>query len=262
MSALCALKIERWSAWSPGLITEEQIRDWARGDSLLSNELEKPAAKFLPPATRRRCSAASRAALVVAQACTYQETDKEIPSIFASRRGEAETTLNILQSLARKEPVSPNKFSLSVHNTASGLFSIVNGNRAPSTALAASGDEFFSLLFEALVSLESSEEETPQVLCVLSDPPLPEPFLTDDGHYPMFAIALLLSKATGENDFHNLHLRKSIDNSDGAPATPEAVLRWLAIPQHAALNPLSSIPYQATRLKGDIFDVFCSTEDL
>src|SRR3546814_19479787 len=57
--------------------------------------------------------------------------------IFCSRYGEYARAFEILNSMAEGEPVSPNAFSLSVHNTVSSLFSIARGDRTHSTAMAA-----------------------------------------------------------------------------------------------------------------------------
>jgi len=43
--------------------------------------------------------------------------------VFASRHGEADRTLAILQDLAAGAEVSPTLFSMSVHNSVPGLWS-------------------------------------------------------------------------------------------------------------------------------------------
>jgi hypothetical protein len=197
---------------------------------------------------------------VVAHACLDVCDEKNLKTVFASRRGEAETTLKILESLARREPISPNQFSLSVHNTASGLFSIVHECTAPSTALAASGEEFFSLFFETFSALEGDKQG--KVLCVLSDPPLPESFRTDDLHYPMYAVAMILSAGEAGTGKTAIQLQPRAEGERGNPATPESILRWLVGSGEMPLEPVEGAPFLLRRTPGDIFDRFCSTEGL
>lgn len=188
MSDTFSFVLSRWSGWLPGVRTHAEWRAWHEQGALPEQGGPAPDISFVPALLRRRCSAATRAALAAARAAAG-EGYAHLPSLFASRHGEAETTLEILKTLARQELVSPTDFSLSVHNAASGLYSISSSNRSRSTAIAARERTFTAALLEIGCQLD---DETPALLAVISDEALPElyrPACTEDS--PFFALALL-----------------------------------------------------------------------
>jgi hypothetical protein len=112
--------------------------------------------------------------------------------IFASRHGELKRTVKIIDSLVKLEDVSPTDFSLSVFNTALGLYSIFTGNKAPSTMVVGGEDTFGSALIEAQTYLHRFPDIP--VLLVYFDEPLPEPLSSmEDPPGSPFSIALLFS---------------------------------------------------------------------
>jgi hypothetical protein len=130
---------------------------------------------FVPISLRRRCSTLSRVTLAVAHAAVRRAgLTAHHQTVFASSHGESHITKDLLVELARDQQLSPMGFSLSVHNAASGLYSIATGNTAPSTAIAAGSDTFRMGLLEALLSLEIGEAE--DVLLVCSDDLVPSEF--------------------------------------------------------------------------------------
>lgn len=133
---------------------------------------------FIPSGLRRRCSTVSKVTLAVAYAAARGRADlKSLPSVFSSAHGESDITANLLHDLAILQPLSPMGFSLSVHNAASGLFSIATGNTAPSTAIAAGPHSCIMGLCEALLIVRE-DPQTP-VLFVCSDDRVPSVFLPD-----------------------------------------------------------------------------------
>lgn len=149
---------------------------------------------FIPVALRRRCSPFSKVTLAVAHAALKNYQGKgSVPTVFASMHGEGEVTKGLLVDLAHQQQLSPMGFSLSVHNTASGLYSIATGNKAASTAIAAGDDTFLMGLCEALMILHQGIAD--HVLYVCSDEEVPAIFLPPDvsGGMP-HALALLLAK--------------------------------------------------------------------
>src|SRR5262249_59695026 len=83
---------------------------------------------------------------------------ESVQSVFASRHGALERTLELLDALARQESVSPTSFSLSVHNSTAGLFSIARTDRGAATAMAAGPDTLaLSLLEGANLVAEGAE---------------------------------------------------------------------------------------------------------
>jgi hypothetical protein len=148
---------------------------------------------FMPAGLRRRCSTFSKVTLAVAQAAaTFARDPKNLGTVFASAHGESEVTANLLREIALAQPLSPMGFSLSVHNAASGLFSIATNNTAPATALAAGPHTFHIGLCEALLLL--GEAPSQELLYVFSDDRVPDIFLAESGtdSTTPYALALLL----------------------------------------------------------------------
>jgi hypothetical protein len=183
-----------WAAWAPGLDYREAWREWAAGQRALAAEPARPEASFLPAMLRRRTSRVTRAALWAVHACGG--FDHGWPSVFSSRHGELHRSHALLESLAAGEPLSPNAFSLSVHNTAAGLYSIASANRAPSTAVAAGLDTLPAGLIEAAGRLRMGAE---RVLWVHADESVPAFYAPWVRYEPSaFGLALVLGPPTAE----------------------------------------------------------------
>ncbi len=183
------VNIERWSAWAPGLHSVDDWLGWSQTGGELSKDVSLPKLAFLPPLMRRRLSGVGKMALKVAYDCELE--NEEIRTIFSSRHGEANQTIPLLHDIVREEPVSPTKFSLSVHNTSSGLYSITAGRTAPTTALAARLDSFEMGFVEACSCIASGRED--RVMLVYADAPLEPPFDVLVDYEPPFAGAFVLS---------------------------------------------------------------------
>lgn len=101
---------------------------------------------------RRRAPVSVRLALRAAElACAQAGVDPErTASVFASEHGDLAIVDALCRTLA-SEPalLSPLRFHHSVHNAASGYWSIATGCRAPGTALAAGAHSFAVALLEA-----------------------------------------------------------------------------------------------------------------
>ena len=185
------ITLEDWAAWAPGLSSHEDWKQWANGEKRVASE-GKPDVTFLPAMFRRRLSSLSKMSMRVAHDCSDQVGS--LRTVFCSRHGELTRTVQLLQQLSDAELISPTGFSLSVHNTASGLFSIAHQNTLPTTAIAGGKDSFEAGFLEAAAVLRSGECE--KILLVIADEPLPEPidsFLQDDAI--SYAAAFLFSKA-------------------------------------------------------------------
>jgi len=117
---------------------------------------------------------------------------QNVPSIFASRFGELKNTSKLLHSLSIPDTLSPAMFSMSVHNTASGLFAISTKNQAPSTALSGGEFTFETAMIEAIGQLQNAK----RVLVVIGEEKIPECYhaiLPDPP--PPFAVAFLLGQS-------------------------------------------------------------------
>jgi hypothetical protein len=132
--------------------------------------------------------------LHVASACA--EDVRDLRLVFASQHGELSYTIALLRSLTAAEPLSPTLFSLSVHNSAPGLFSSLRADHAESTALAAGEETLGHALLEAHCQLRCDPARP--VLMVYGDRPLPQEYgeFAADSEDPQahgHAVALLLS---------------------------------------------------------------------
>ena len=124
-----------------------------------------------PVLLRRRVSALGQQAL---RAAWHVQEDRRMPLVFASRNGELDRTLSIMQALTNETPVSPADFSLSVHHALAGLLSIASENRGGHIAVAAGRDSLWLGLVEAFATLKEAQNEA--VLLVYYDDKLPAPY--------------------------------------------------------------------------------------
>ena len=166
------------------------VAAWQVWDSADKNDAtDKPDVGFIEPMLRRRLSPVARAALSVAYACA-----KNIPSVrlvYASRHGELERTVGLLQTLGASQDLSPTAFGLSVLNANAGLYSIARNDTAPSTAIAAGEETFGFGLIEAWG--RAVTEKGPPVLYVYADAPAPTPLgPRQDDHPGILALAFLI----------------------------------------------------------------------
>lgn len=118
---------------------------------------------------RRRLSSLAKMTLRVAHDCA-----RDIPNVrivFASRHGELARTTTMLDGLAAGEDLSPTLFSMSVLNASVGLFSILQKNTAPATAISAGCASFGYGLLDACLQLSEKPEQP--VLFVYADEPAP-----------------------------------------------------------------------------------------
>lgn len=133
-------------------------------------ETTKPELSFVDPMLRRRLSPLARAAFHVAYACGGHLSG--VPLVYASRHGELGRTLELFQSLASGETLSPTTFSLSVLNANAGLYSITRADTSPATAIAAGTESFGFGLLETLSRVNATNAP---VLFVYAEAPAPEP---------------------------------------------------------------------------------------
>jgi hypothetical protein len=123
----------------------------------------------LPTSLRRRVTPLGRKALQAAWAVLQ---DDETPRfVLASRHGEYDRTIGLLNELAQGDDVSPAEFSLAVHHALTGLLSIAAGNRQGHTAIAAGAESFGYGLLEAAAFV--AEQGIPAILFYF-DQPLPD----------------------------------------------------------------------------------------
>lgn len=208
-------EIRRWSAWSSGWEDADAWRRWC-ADPVALEAGGCPEARFLPPLLRRRCSPLARIALTAAYACCGEEDLDGSSTVFASRHGNINESIDLLDRLAERQPLSPTVFSHTVHNAEAALFSLAAHNRHASSSIAAQADTFGCAWLEALALLERQPERP--VLLVMADVPLDPAFagMVDEAE-ASYGLALLLAPASAGDG-----LPFAIEPAT-QPATP---LRW------------------------------------
>jgi hypothetical protein len=124
---------------------------------------------FVARQHRRRLSTTVQLALTVYNRCNPE--GDPLPTVFASRYGEYHRTFGILEDIVSRQPVSPAAFSVSVHNTPSGVTGIATGNSRPSSTVAANGSTIEAGFLEAALQQAEHDED---LLFIYVDEPLPE----------------------------------------------------------------------------------------
>ena len=181
--------IQSSGAWSPIYQTLADWQQWP--NKQLDDEsglVLAPKLPQVPAMQRRRYSRLTKMLLEVAFQC---DAPANCRTIFASRHGELNRTVDLLQDIVREQPISPIGFSQSVHNTASGIFSILTSNRSPSTSIAAGETTLVQALIEAYGQLS---EDNSDLLLVFGDEPVADIYkeFTNEPELPI-ALALQLS---------------------------------------------------------------------
>ncbi|CAA0115460.1 Uncharacterised protein [BD1-7 clade bacterium] len=163
-------KVDRFFAWAPGIETQE---DWqcyfTDPENFVIADDHKANVAFIPAMKRRRLSVLARAAFYAADKCL--EPGEQPSTIFSSMYGESQRTYDILSDIVAREDLSPMAFSLSVHNAISGQFSILQGLKSPTIAVAPGKESYLGGFADAIGQLL---EGTDQVLLVFYEEAVPE----------------------------------------------------------------------------------------
>ncbi len=187
--------VQSWAAWAPDAEDVDVWVQWAAHPSQLSAE-GAPKVDFLPAAMRRRVSRLNRMALWAARHCAGNIVPDY--SVFGSRHGDLEQTVGLTDDALEGRDLSPTEFSLSVHNTAAGLYSLAQKSRQPSTAIASGKDTFAMALLEAAGYLVSNPAA--RVLVVVYDARMPICYRAFvDEQQADYALALMLSGSAGQS---------------------------------------------------------------
>jgi 3-oxoacyl-[acyl-carrier-protein] synthase I len=219
--------VRAWSAWAPGLESAADWERWAREPAPLAAE-GVPDARFLPAMLRRRCTPLTRIMLRTAFDACPEALRGEVRTVFASRHGSINESIELIECVARGLPLSPAKFSHTVHNAQAALFSIAATNRRASSSLAAQEDTFGHGWLEALAHLER-EPERP-VLLVMGDVPLAPTFAPLVSE-PVcsYAVAWLLAREEpGEQVSFSLAGEPGAGSALPWPSAVEWLRAWLA----------------------------------
>lgn len=177
--------IADWAAWAPGLSERSQWPGWAAAP-YLPHGGDTPALSEVPAMQRRRIDRLGRMAIQAACWCEDADgADSGVPLVFASRHGDVARSMELLDELARDQPLSPTGFGLSVHNAIAALYSIARGYRGNYLALAAGQATVEAACVEAVGLLADGADE---VRVVVYESPLPDIYATfADEADPFFA---------------------------------------------------------------------------
>ena len=157
-----------------------------------------PLPMALPPAERRRAGAVVKVSLAVGQEAILASGRQAaaLPSVFSSSSGDAVNCHEICSALASSDRlISPTRFHNSVHNAASGYWSIASGAMTSSSVLCARDGSFAAGLLEAMA--QAVAEQT-AVLLVAYDTDYPEPLRSVRPLPDTFGVGLVLSPRRGE----------------------------------------------------------------
>ncbi len=179
----------------PGLSGWPAAAAVLRGEQpYLPARTEMPAAQWLPPAERRRATAAVKLTLATGGAAlAMAERDAtDLRTVFAASSGDGVNCHALCEALASPDRlVSPTRFHNSVHNAASGYWGIATHCMAASAVLCAAHDGSFGAgLLEALVEVGTSGED---VLLLAYDTEYPEPLRSARPIPDAFGVAMLLA---------------------------------------------------------------------
>ncbi len=176
------------------------LSSWALGRQCLDASLPYQARRCLlplpmdlPPAERRRAGAVVKVSLAVGQEAVAASglQANALRSVFTSSSGDAVNCHEICSALASGDRlISPTRFHNSVHNAASGYWSICSGAMASSSVLCARDASFSAGLLEAMTQVVF---ENAAVLLVAYDTDYPEPLLSVRPVPDTFGVALVLA---------------------------------------------------------------------
>jgi len=193
-----------------------------------------PMPTVLPAAERRRTGRVVKLTLAVALEATSQadENPAELASVFSSSGADGQNCHELLQALALPgREISPTRFANSVHNAASGYWSIATGAMAESNVLCAFDASFGAGLLEALTQV--AVDRIP-VLLVAYDSEYPQPLHAKRPVPDVFGVAMVLTPQRRENSLARLGAALT-DTSHDRLTDPELEALRSAIPAARSL---------------------------
>ena len=230
---------------APGLDGWAHAREVLAGKRGRQSAMRTPNPSVLSAAERRRASLAIRLALDVAEQAVRDAgvAADELTAVFASCDGDGDTIHAVLDAIAAPDhPVSPTRFTNSVHNAPAGYWSIGMRATVPSTSVCAWEGSGAAGLLEAATQVAVEERS---VLFVCSDCPLPRPL---DALHPTrsaFGAALVLGPAADGCAMPVLDVRLAASTGEKVELEPNGAARLL--PVLAALTARSAstvrLPY-------------------
>lgn len=200
------------------------LSNWAQGRGALEGTETYQAARCivplpmaLPAAERRRAGTVVKVALAVGQEAVTASglQASALPSVFTSSSGDGLNCHEICSALASSDRlISPTRFHNSVHNAASGYWSISSGAMVSSSVLCAFDGSFAAGLLEAMAQVML---EQTAVLLVAYDTDYPEPLRSVRPLPDTFGVGLVLTPRRSERSLAQWRLAPAVCLTD-APA--------------------------------------------
>ncbi|WP_164731251.1 beta-ketoacyl synthase chain length factor [Entomomonas moraniae] len=147
-----------WYGVAPGLCSSDLWQQWSSSQNYNWNMQQKVVFKKIPMMVARRMSSSSKMALETALQLLEKHTDIDA-AVFVSRHGELDRTYHIIKDLVSQKDPSPTSFTMSVHNTSAGLFTIEAKKNIPVSSLSAGADSFQQGLLEVQAMLHSGKNK-------------------------------------------------------------------------------------------------------
>ncbi len=183
------IQVDSWRFWAPESSDPTMwLQHWRAAGA--KAQVAIPDVAVIPPIQRRRASRLSKMVLSTAlDVANGQEIDY---SIFCSQHGEIVRTREILKTISEGVEISPTAFAQSVHNTGSGLYTIIAKSNAPSTSIASGPNTFAFGWIEAQAYLANNPRH--KVMLVDCDEVLPKEYqqFSEQVHCD-HALAMILS---------------------------------------------------------------------
>lgn len=146
-----------------------------------------PDFSFIPPMVRRRMTNLEK--IAVGLAGKIAPESQNYTTIFASKYGEWNQTVQLIKQFFDDGEMSPAGFSNSVHNAAAGLFSLLTKNTNSYTAIAGGDDTLEMAMLKAL----TEKTDTMVVFVGEHNPEIYAPRL--NAPHNAFGLAFLVKKA-------------------------------------------------------------------
>ena len=205
-----------------------------------------PSPALLPAAERRRSGAIVKLTLATGlEAIAAAGLNAAcLPSVFSSSGSDGENCHAICEMLASDDrQISPTRFHNSVHNAASGYWSIATGAMAASSVLCAFDGSFGAGLLEALAQVVADNTRTVLLAC---DTPYPEPLYSARPIPDAFGIALVLAPQRSARALSTIVVGLTDAHADRLEDTALECLR-IAIPAARGLPLLRAIALRQNR---------------
>ena len=167
------------------------------------------------------------------------------PAVFATCHGEIQTAEKLITDFRDAAVVSSARFAQSVHNTASGAYSVATGSTAPTTTVTGANAVAAGWLEAALTALEAGRP----VLLSIADEPVPAVFrgppepvgfaaafligpAPDAAGAPGRPVELAIAACSDDHEIHALH---ALARAADAWARPEPAILSLGRIQPGAM---------------------------